>query len=141
MGLLDGLLGNVLGGMMGGGGGAQPQQSPLLQLALQMLQQNGGIEGILGKFQQAGYAEQAQSWVSTGENQPISADALQQVLGRGELGQLAQQLGIGQGEAAGGLASVLPQLIDQMTPQGQVPQGSGDLVAQALAILNQSKTG
>ncbi|MBK6335891.1 MAG: DUF937 domain-containing protein [Betaproteobacteria bacterium] len=141
MGLLDGLLGNVLGGMMGGGGGAQPQQSPLLQLALQMLQQNGGIEGILGKFQQAGYAEQAQSWVSTGENQPISADALQQVLGQGQLGQLAQQLGIGQGEAAGGLASVLPQLIDQMTPQGQVPQGSGDLVAQALAILNQSKTG
>ncbi len=141
MGLLDGLLGNVLGGMMGGGSGAQPQQSPLLQLALQMLQQNGGIEGILGKFQQAGYAEQAQSWVSTGENQPISADALQQVLGQGQLGQLAQQLGIGQGEAAGGLASVLPQLIDQMTPQGQVPQGSGDLVAQALAILNQSKTG
>lgn len=143
MGLLDGLLGNVLGGMMGGGSGsgAQPQQSPLLQLALQMLQQNGGLEGILGKFQQAGYAEQAQSWVSTGENQPISADALQQVLGRGELGQLAQQLGIGQGEAAGGLASMLPQLIDQMTPQGQVPQGSGDLVSQALAILNQSKTG
>lgn len=141
MGLLDGLLGNVLGGMMGGGGGAQLQQSPLLQLALQMLQQNGGIEGILGKFQQAGYAEQAQSWVSTGENQPISADALQQVLGQGQLGQLAQQLGIGQGEAAGGLASVLPQLIDQMTPQGQVPQGGGDLVAQALAILNQSKTG
>ena len=63
------------------------------------------------------------------------------VLGQGQLGQLAQQLGIGQGEAAGGLASVLPQLIDQMTPQGQVPQGSGDLVAQALAILNQSKTG
>ena len=140
MGLLDGLLGNVMGGMAGGG---QPPQggNQLIQVALQMLQQNGGIEGILGKFQQAGYAEQAQSWVSTGENQPISADALQQVLGRGELGQLAQQLGIGQSEAAGGLASVLPQLIDQMTPQGQVPQGSGDLVSQALAILQQSKTG
>jgi uncharacterized protein YidB (DUF937 family) len=140
MGLLDGLLGNVLGGMMGGGSGTQ-QQNPLMQIALQMLQQNGGIEGVLGKFRQAGYAEQAQSWVSTGENQPISADALQQVLGQGQLGQIAQQLGLGQSEAAGGLASMLPQIIDQMTPQGQVPQNSGDLVSQALAILNKSKMG
>jgi uncharacterized protein YidB (DUF937 family) len=140
MGLLDGLLGNVLGGMMGGGSDGQ-QQSPLMQMALQMLQQNGGIEGILGKFQQAGYAEQAQSWVSTGENQPISGDALQQALGPGQLGQIAQQLGIGQGEAAGGLAAMLPQIIDQMTPQGQVPANSNDLVAQAMAMLTKSKLG
>lgn len=137
MGLLDGLLGNVLGGMMSGGS-AQPQ-NPLLQIALQLLQQNGGIEGILGRFQQAGYADQAQSWVSTGENQPIPPDALQQILGQGELGQIAQQLGMGQQEAAGGLASILPQLIDQMTPDGQVPAGSGDLVSQALSILNQNR--
>lgn len=141
MGLLDGLLGNVLGGMMGGGRGMQQQQNPLLGLALQILQQNGGIEGIVGKFQKAGYAEQAQSWVSTGQNQPISADALQQVLGQGQLGQIARQLGIGQGEAAGGLASMLPQIIDQMTPHGEVPQNSSDLVSQALAMLNQSKVG
>lgn len=139
MGLLDGLLGNVLGGMTSGGS-AQPQ-SPLLQIALQLLQQNGGIEGILGRFQQAGYADQAQSWVSTGENQPISPDALQQILGQGELGQIAQQLGMGQHEAAGGLASILPQLIDQMTPTGQVPAESNDLVNQALSILNQSRRG
>jgi uncharacterized protein YidB (DUF937 family) len=140
MGLLDGLLGNVLGGLMGGGSGAQ-QQSPLMRMALQMLQQNGGIEGILAKFRQAGYAEQAQSWVSTGENQPISADALQQVLGQGQLGQIAQQLGVGQSEAAGGLAAMLPQIIDQMTPQGQVPADSNDLVAQAMALLTKSKQG
>jgi uncharacterized protein YidB (DUF937 family) len=139
MGLLDGLLGNVLGGMMGGG--AQQQQSPLMQMALQLLQQNGGIEGILGKFHQAGYAEQAQSWVSTGENQAISGDMLQQVLGQGQLGQIAQQLGIGHQDAAGGLASMLPDLINQMTPQGQVPANSSDLVAEALSILNRSKTG
>jgi uncharacterized protein YidB (DUF937 family) len=141
MGLLDGLLGNVLGGMTGDRSSSAQQQSPLMQMALQMLQQHGGIEGILGKFQQAGYAEQAQSWVSTGENQPISADALQQVLGQGQLGQIAQQLGIGQGEAAGGLAAMLPQIIDQMTPQGQVPANSNDLVAQAMAMLTRSKPG
>ena len=140
MGLLDGMLGNILGGMLGGGSGAQAQ-NPLLQIALQILQQNGGLEGMLGKFQQAGYADEAQSWVSTGQNRPISGEVLEQILGQGQLGQIAQQLGVGQREAAGGLASVLPQIIDQMTQQGQLPQGGDDLVSQALAILNQTKTG
>ena len=140
MGLLDELLGGVMGGMTGGAGRAQPQ-NPLLQIALELLQQNGGLEGILGRFQQAGYADQAQSWISTGENRPISADDLQQVLGQGQLGQIAQQLGLGRREAADGLASMLPQVIDRMTPQGQVAPGSDDLVARALEILNQNRRG
>jgi uncharacterized protein YidB (DUF937 family) len=140
MGLLDGLLGNALGGMLGGDA-QHPQQSPLLQIALQLLRQNGGLEGLLGKFQQAGYAEQAQSWVSTGRNLPISPEVLQQVLGGGQLGQIAQQLGVDQGQAAGDLASLLPQLVDGMTPQGQVPTDSDDLVAKALAILEQRRPG
>lgn len=140
MGLLDGLLGGLLGGMTGNGTGSAPR-NPLVQIALQVLQQNGGLQGILGKFQQAGYADQAQSWVSTGKNMPIDADALQQVLGQGQLGQIAQQLGMSRGEAAGGLASILPQVIDQMTPQGQVPDNHADLVSQALAMLTKSKVG
>ena len=134
MGLLDGLLGGLMGGTPGSGAGAQ-QQNPLVLIALQMLQQNGGLQGMLSKFQQAGYGAQADSWVSTGQNQPISADALQQVLGHGQLGRIAQQLGVSQGEAAGGLASMLPQMIDRMTPQGQVPADHNDIVAQALELL------
>jgi len=132
MGMLDGLLGSLMGGMQQGGGA---QQSPLMQIALQLMQQNGGLPGILGKFQQAGYGAQADSWVSTEQNQPISADALSQVLGHGQLAQIAQQLCMSQGEAAGGLASVLPQLVDRMTPHGQVPADHNDMVAQALAML------
>jgi uncharacterized protein YidB (DUF937 family) len=132
MGMLDGLLASLMGGMQQGGGA---QQSPLMQIALQLMQQNGGLPGILGKFQQAGYGAQADSWVSTGQNQPISADALSQVLGHGQLAQIAQQLCMSQGEAAGGLASVLPQLVDRMTPHGQVPADHNDMVAQALAML------
>lgn len=141
MGLLDGLLGNMLGGMTSGSAvGGQPQ-NPLLRIALQVLQQNGGLQGVLGKFQQAGYAEQAQSWVSTGQNLPIDANALQQALGQGQLGQIAQQLGISNGEAAGGLASILPQLIDRMTPQGEVPDNHNDMVSQALAMLTNGRSG
>jgi len=138
MGMLDGLLGSLMGGMTSDGTGGK-QQSPLLLIALQLLQQNGGLQGVLGKFQQAGYGAQADSWVSTGQNQPISADALSQVLGQGQLGRIAQQLGMSQGEAAGGLASMLPQMIDKMTPQGEVPDDHQDIVAEALALLK-SKT-
>jgi uncharacterized protein YidB (DUF937 family) len=155
MGLLDGLLGNVLGGMMGGGnsgmqhgmpgmpdvqgtqgGGAQ---AALIQMVLQMLQRNGGVGGLLQQFQQAGYARQADSWVSTGQNLPIDAGALQQILGGGQLGQLAQQFGMSTDDAAGGLADVLPQVIDRMTPQGAVPDNSNDLVQQALALLQKGR--
>jgi uncharacterized protein YidB (DUF937 family) len=144
MGILDDLLGNVLGSVLGPGGAAQQQQeqqSPLLQMALRLLQQNGGIGGIVDKLRQAGYGAQADSWVSTGKNEPISPDALQEVLGREEMGDIASQLGMSDREAAGGLASVLPQLIDQMTPQGEVPRDQNDIVAQALALLQKTRTG
>jgi uncharacterized protein YidB (DUF937 family) len=135
MGLLDGLLGGLTGGMSGSA--VAGQQNPLVLMALQLLQQSGGLPGLLSKFQQAGYGAQADSWVSTGQNLPVSADALQQVFGHGQLGQIAQQLGMSHGDAAGGLASMLPQMIDRMTPQGQVPADHNDIVAQALELLNQ----
>jgi uncharacterized protein YidB (DUF937 family) len=129
MGLLDGLLGNLTGG------NAQQAQNPLLQMGLQMIQQNGGLPGIIAKFQQAGLGQQAGSWVGTGQNLPISADQLQQVLGSGSIAQIAQQLGLSHGDAGNGLAQALPQLIDKLTPAGQVPADHGDLLAQAMAAL------
>jgi uncharacterized protein YidB (DUF937 family) len=141
MGLLDGLLGSMMGGMTSGQGmpGARPQ-NPLLQIALQLLQQNGGIEGILGKFQQAGYGQQVQSWISTGQNLPIDPNVLAQIFGREQMGQVAQQMGMSNDEASGGVAEMLPQVIDEMTPQGQVPADNSDLVNQALAILQQGRS-
>ena len=143
MGLLDSLLGQMMGGTMGG---AQPPtgapaQNPLLQIVLQMLQQNGGLSGMLGKMQQAGYGQQAQSWIGTGQNMPIDAGALSQIFGQGELGQLAQQLGISHEEASGSLAQMLPNVVDEMTPGGQIPDNHSDLVNEALAILQKGRGG
>jgi uncharacterized protein YidB (DUF937 family) len=112
----------------------------MLLMALQLLQQNGGIEGLLDKFRQGGYADQAASWQGTGQNIPCRG-ALQEVLGSGAIGQIAQQLGMSHGETAGGLAQMLPQLIDQFTPNGEVPDNHDDIVAQALAMLNQKQSG
>ncbi len=138
MGLLDGLLGSMMGGTTGTGQSAQGG-SPLIAMALQMLQQNGGIEGVLAKFQQAGMGQQAQSWIGTGQNMPISADALSNIFGHGQLGQIAQQCGIPTGQIAGDLAHALPNVIDRMTPNGQIPTDNNDLVAQALAILQKGR--
>jgi uncharacterized protein YidB (DUF937 family) len=108
-------------------------------MLLQLLQQNGGLQGVLGKLQQSGYGQQAQSWIGTGQNMPIDAGALSQIFGHGQLGQIAQQLGVSQEEAAGGLAQMLPQVVDQMTPQGQVPDNHSDLVNEALAMLQRGR--
>lgn len=143
MGLLDSLLGSVMGGGAGAATGAATpgaQQNPMMLMALQLLQQNGGIQGVLAKFQQAGFADHVQSWISTGQNMPISADAIAKVLGHGQIGAAAQGLGVDSSEAAGGLAAMLPHVIDQLTPQGSIPHDEGDLVSKALALLNQHRS-
>lgn len=139
MGLLDGLLGNVLGGMMGG----QPQQgaNPLLNVVTGLLAnggqggQGGGIGALIQQFEQAGLGQQMQSWIGTGQNLPVSAEQISQALGSGQLGQIAQQLGVSHGEAAGQLAQLLPEIINHLTPNGQAPAaGFGD-AQQILGML------
>jgi uncharacterized protein YidB (DUF937 family) len=129
MGLLDSLLGGLAGGA------AQQGQSPLMQAAIQLIQQNGGLPGIISKFQNGGMAAQVGSWVGTGANVPISGNQLQEILGTGSIGQIAQQLGLSHGDASSGLAQVLPQIIDKLTPNGQVPAEHSDMLAQALSAL------
>jgi uncharacterized protein YidB (DUF937 family) len=129
MGILDSLLGSMMGGAQGAG------QSPLLTAALQIIQQNGGLPGIISKFQQGGYGQQIDSWVGTGGNMPINGNQLQEVLGSGSIGQIAQQLGLSHGDASSGLAQVLPQLIDGMTPKGHVSSDHADILQQALSAL------
>lgn len=129
MGLLDSLLGSMMGG-------ATQAQSPLVQAALQLIQQNGGLPGIISKLQQGGLASQVGSWVGTGANMPINGSQLQEVIGTGTIGQIAQQLGLSHGDASSGLAQVLPQIIDKMTPTGQVTADHGDMLSQALSALS-----
>lgn len=137
MGLLDGLMNQALGGLLNSSG---PQAQSMMQMALQVLQQNGGVGGVVDMLQRAGYGQEAASWVGTGANQPIPAEAMQQALGSEQLGTLASRLGIAPGDAAGAMASMLPQVIDGLTPQGQIPDNHGDLVAQALSMLQRGRS-
>jgi len=135
MGLLDGLLQNVLGASV------QQGQGSMMQAALQILQQNGGVPGILSKFEHGGMADHAGSWVSTGANIPITGAQLQEILGSGSIGEIAQKLGMSHGDASSGLAQVLPNLIDKLTPTGQIPEDHGDIVQRARAMLEKMNAG
>ena len=159
MGLLDGMLGNVLGGMLGGNqqggggplgsilgrlggmGGNQPGMgqsiggAAFMALALQLLQQNGGLSGVLDKFRGAGLGQHADSWVSAGHNLPITGDQIQDALGGGQLGQLARRFGLSTEQASDGLAQLMPELVNQMTPAGEVPADHNEVIAQALDQL------
>ncbi len=123
-----GLLDAVAGAMGGSGGGGQ---ADLMQMVMKLVQQSGGLEGLIAKFQQGGLGEVVQSWISTGPNLPISADQLGQVLGPDTL----QQLGAGGKELLGPLAQLLPQVVDGLTPNGQLPAGGGDLGAMLGGLL------
>lgn len=119
MGLLDSLLGGVLGGSQPAGGGNMQQM--LVEAALGLITKQGGLGGLLQQFKQAGLGDHANSWVAPGQNMPVSGDQLQQALGQDQIAALAQKLGIPPELAAAGLAKVLPHVVDQATPQGQIP--------------------
>lgn len=133
MGLLDQILGGVLGQMGGQPDGqmtnqraspaGMPQGSALLALALNFIQNYpGGLQGLLQSFSRAGLGQQAQSWVGTGQNMPISVEQLLQVLGQDQLQAMGRDQGIAPEVAAGGLAGLLPHIVDQITPQGRVDE-------------------
>ena len=98
----------------------------------------GALGGLLEQMQRAGFGDEARSWVGTGQNMPISPDALSQIFGQGEMGQIAERLGMSRQDAAGGMAQMLPDLVNEMTPQGQLPANDNDLVSQVLASLQKS---
>ena len=83
----------------------------------------GGLADVIGAFNKGGLGDEMASWVSGGPNKPVDPGALANVLGPDVLHHFALQAGIGKGDASSVLASILPELVNQMTPQGQVPQG------------------
>ncbi len=87
---------------------------------------SGGLSDLANAFQQGGFGDVMSSWISTGANKSISPADLASVLGKGTLGQFAEKAGVSQQEASNVLASLLPVLVDHVTPQGQVP-GSDSL--------------
>jgi uncharacterized protein YidB (DUF937 family) len=115
--------------------GDTKDENPLMNIVAQMISNpdSNGLQGLIKSFQDNGLGEQIASWVSTGENVSISDEQIKNVFGDDQLGQISSQLGVPENETAGGLAEMLPKVIDQLTPDGQIPEG--DLLAQGLDLL------
>ncbi|KVH79809.1 hypothetical protein WJ41_31325 [Burkholderia ubonensis] len=132
MGLLD-IVGGLLGGQAGGN-----SQSALLSAALEFINnQPGGLNGLIEKFKAGGAGDVIGSWVGTGENQPISADTLQNVLGSDAIGTLASKFGVDPAQASSILAQVLPHVVNHATPNGEVPADGQVDTSNVLGTLTQ----
>lgn len=122
MGLLDSIAGNVLGSLTQGGSGS----GGLMDAIGGLINQSGGLPGLVERFRQGGLGHAADSWVGTGANLPISADQIHDVLGSDAVKQIAAKLGISPDAAAGQLAQWLPKVVDHATPSGSMAD-AGDL--------------
>lgn len=147
MGLLDDLIGQLTGGSAPQRGSQAPQGSggpgmstvllTLAPLVIGMLRgsgqgtqtapgdSRGALGGLLEQFRGAGFGDQLSSWVSTGQNEPLPPGAMEQIFGRGGLADLARRAGLSEEETSRGLSELLPEMIDRVTPDGQVPDQNG----------------
>jgi len=114
-----GILDQVAGALAGGKGAGV--NALLLQQLVSMLSKPGALDGLLAAFHKNGLGSIVQSWVGTGQNLPISAAQVQQVLGSGMLGELAAKAGVQAPDAASALSHLLPQVVDKLSPQGNLP--------------------
>ena len=142
---LDDLLGGLLGGGSGGGGGLQDVLGGLLgggsgggtgtaaggmnmgalaaalaPLVMKLLK-GGGVQKLMDNAQASGLSAEADSWVGTGANQQVSAEQMRGVVGEDVVQQVAREAGISEDEAAGVLAQVVPQVVNGLSPNGQLP--------------------
>ncbi len=127
MGLLDGIVGQVLGNS-----GAK---NSLLNAVMSMVgnQQAGGLAGLVDQFKNQGLGDIVSSWVGTGKNLPITPEQIQQGLGSETIKKLASQAGLDPELVSSHLSQLLPHVVDKLTPDGNIPQG--DILSKGVGLL------
>jgi uncharacterized protein YidB (DUF937 family) len=152
MGILDGAIGSVLGGlggdndntgssdMLGGllkqfGGQAAGGSGGQLAIVMMLVQKFGGVEQLLAKFTGSGMGDLVASWVGGGANLPVSGSQVHKALGDSAINDVATKLGVAPAEASSSIATMLPELINKLTPKNAVDGGSNELLMMGLAKL------
>ena len=108
MGMFDG----ILGGVIGAGATA---------LLNNFIEKQGGLQNVVAQFEKNGLGDTMKSWISQGQNLPITADQIHQALGSDTVKTLAAKMGLPADKIAELLAQHLPQAIDKVTPDGKIP--------------------
>lgn len=137
MGLMD-IVGGLLGGSQVGANQAGGQSAQLINVLTSLLSNSGttgaqsatqgananmagGLGNLINLFEQSGLSSQVQSWIGTGANQPVASNDIMKVFGDSKISQIAQQLGVNPQVASEQIANHLPNFLDKLTPNGQVP--------------------
>ena len=115
MGLFDSILGAASGKNAQSG-----EANPLIGIVSGLLAQSGGLEGLANKFSQSGQGNAFKSWVGMGENQPVSNDQIQNVLGSEQVNAIATRMGVDPAIVSTFLAEYLPKIVDKLTPAGKI---------------------
>jgi uncharacterized protein YidB (DUF937 family) len=118
----SGGFGDMLGGLTGEGGrGAGAGAMGALLPVLAGFLASGGLSKIMGGLRASGLSAQADSWVGTGANQPVSGRDVEQAMGQEQIQQIAQRLGMSESQAADAVAQALPEVVDKVSPEGKLP--------------------
>jgi uncharacterized protein YidB (DUF937 family) len=121
--LMIALMGLLASGALSKSGGAQsstatPQQPPAGEGSGGLL---GGLGGLLERFQQSGHGSVINSWIGSGQNQPVQPGQLGSILGPTIIKTLAQSSGLSEEELTKQLSQILPGVVDKLTPNGRIP--------------------
>ena len=133
MGLFDSLVGEV--GSVLSGNQVPDNQGGLMEAVTHLITspETGGLQGLVKSFQDQGLGEVVTSWIGNGQNMPITAEQIQQVIGSERLQLLAQKFGLSPETISSGLAEMLPLMIDKLTPNGQLPESH--LLEQGISMV------
>lgn len=143
-----GALGSILGSVLGGGqrrssgfGGKGMLVAALMPLVLSWIQRNGGLSGALGKLSNMGFGQQAQSWMSAQDlNDNVDPNEIHRIFDHEEIKKVAENTGADETEVRQGLAELLPEVVNQLTPNGdlQTESEANDEIEQILGNLSGS---
>ena len=131
MGLFDEFAKQVAGAAQALASGQAPE---LARGFFDQLQERGGIDGLIRRFQEQGLGDVIASWIANGPNLPITPEQLARVFDPDQLRMLSNRAGIAMGRVPEALAALLPTLVDRLTPDGEVP-GPYQLIRMAVAVL------
>jgi len=117
-------------------GGQQGQEGGLASLQ-NLVSSSGGLQGLTSKLASSGLGQQVQSWVGNGQNQPVSGSQVQDAVDPSQIHAMSQQSGMSHEETADHVAQALPHMVDQATPQGQMPAPQQDPFSQGIQAVKQ----
>ncbi len=128
-------LGALLARLLGESGDGDGSGGATIATLLEALGSGGGqsLSGLLQQLQEGGLGDKPASWVGAGANQTVTGPEMAQALPYQTLDHVAQQSGLSPEQAADRIATLLPRVVDKLTPGGSIPQGTlEDVVRRSL---------